>query len=123
MRNRIGVLSALMLAGTLALPGAVSSQTPSDGMMSAAARLAPSPLPTLLAVPAWPSAARIEAPLAPAAEPPQARNRSGVPLMVAGGALLLGGAIAGGDGGTILMLSGVVIGSYGTYRYFGGGAR
>lgn len=64
--------------------------------------------------------------IAPIAEPalllPQARarNRRGVPLMVAGGILFVAGAIAGDDVGTILMLGGAGVGAWGAYVYFGG---
>jgi hypothetical protein len=51
----------------------------------------------------------------------RARNRRGVPLMVAGGVLFVAGAIVGKDVGTILMLGGAGIGAFGAYVYFGGG--
>lgn len=57
---------------------------------------------------------------APVPPMPQARNRRGVPYMVAGGILFVAGAIAEGDGGTLLMLGGAGIGAYGAFIYFGG---
>jgi hypothetical protein len=53
---------------------------------------------------------------------PQARNRNrrGVPLMIAGGALFVAGAVVGDDAGTILMLGGAGVGAWGLYVYFGG---
>jgi len=50
----------------------------------------------------------------------RARNRRGIPLMVAGGALFVAGAIIGDDAGTILMLGGAGVGAWGLYVYFGG---
>lgn len=38
-------------------------------------------------------------------------------LMLVGGAALLAGAVIGGDAGTIIMVSGAVIGLYGLYLY------
>jgi len=61
----------------------------------------------------------VEAPLRPGPAP-QARNRRGVPWMVAGGGVFLAGAILGDDGGTVLMLGGIGMGTYGAFVYFGG---
>jgi hypothetical protein len=49
---------------------------------------------------------------------PQARNRAGLPWIIAGSALVVGGAIVGDDIGTILMAGGVVGVAYGMYIYF-----
>lgn len=51
---------------------------------------------------------------------PQVRDQEGVPYMVAGGILFVAGAIAGGDGGMLLVLGGAGVGAYGAYVYFGG---
>lgn len=48
----------------------------------------------------------------------QQRNRAGVPWMIAGSALILGGALVGDDAGTALMLGGVIMTSYGLFVYF-----
>lgn len=50
--------------------------------------------------------------------PVQVRNRAGVPWIVAGAALVLGGAIVGHDVGTVLMVGGVLTTSYGLFIYF-----
>lgn len=51
-----------------------------------------------------------------APQPPITRQR-GVPQMIIGGAALLGGAIIGGDAGSIVMLGGLGFGLYGLYLY------
>lgn len=48
----------------------------------------------------------------------QTRNRSGLPWIIAGSALVVGGAIVGDDVGTLLMAGGVVGVAYGMYIYF-----
>lgn len=50
----------------------------------------------------------------------QARDRSGIPYMVAGGALFVAGAFVGDTGGSLLMVGGAGIGAYGLFVYFGG---
>ena len=55
---------------------------------------------------------------APAPYVPRADNHNqGVTLMIIGGAALVGGAIIGGSGGTIIMVGGVVCGAIGLYKY------
>jgi hypothetical protein len=49
-------------------------------------------------------------------QPAVARKR-GVPQMIIGGAALVGGALIGGDAGTIVMLGGLGYGLYGLYLY------
>lgn len=56
-------------------------------------------------------AARVDSPVA-------VPRSAGVPLMIAGGALFVAGLIAGGDGGTVLVIAGAGIGAYGLYLYF-----
>ena len=53
--------------------------------------------------------------LAPAAQP---RRSEAVALMAAGAALLVAGAVIGGDAGTLVMVAGAGIGAYGVYLYF-----
>lgn len=57
----------------------------------------------------------VDAPL-PLAQPELARKRGG-PQMIIGGVALVGGAIVGGDVGTIVMLAGLGYGLYGLYLY------
>jgi hypothetical protein len=45
------------------------------------------------------------------------RQRRNVRWMIVGGAMLVGGAIVGGDVGTIVSVGGLVIGGVGLYRY------
>ena len=48
----------------------------------------------------------------------QVRDLRGVPWIVAGGALVVGGALVHGDAGTLLMFGGVVSSAYGLFIYF-----
>ena len=52
----------------------------------------------------------------PVPQPAISRKR-GVAQMVIGGVVLVGGAIVGGDAGTIVMLAGLGYGIYGLYLY------
>ena len=52
------------------------------------------------------------------AQPAAAAQGRSVAYMVAGAALLIGGAIVDGDAGAVLMVGGVVIGAYGLYLHF-----
>jgi hypothetical protein len=56
--------------------------------------------------------------IVPAAVPqnPNLRRR-GVPQMIIGGVVILGGALVGGDAGTIVSLAGLGYGIYGLYLY------
>ena len=46
------------------------------------------------------------------------RRSAGTPLMIVGGALFVGGLLAGGDAGTLLIVAGAGIGAYGLYLHF-----
>ncbi len=48
----------------------------------------------------------------------QARSRGSVPLMAAGGTLLVAGAVIGGDAGTLLMVGGAGVLAWGVYLHF-----
>jgi hypothetical protein len=54
---------------------------------------------------------------APIAPPRTGRQDQGVTLMIIGGAALLGGAIIGGSGGTLIAVGGIVVGAIGLYKY------
>jgi hypothetical protein len=129
--SRAGVLLVLLIAGAGVTAHAAYCQSSTtnestrtdvaSGQRGPAARpLAPAANSlTVLSSVRLQSAPIVEpAPLAPVL--PQARNRRGVPFMVAGGVLFLAGAIAGGDGGAILMIGGAGVGAYGAFVYFGG---
>jgi hypothetical protein len=117
--SRIGIFSAVLITGALAMPVAAAGQQTSGIAMSAGALLVPAPTESLLPASAWAGEARIGEPRAPLLELPQVRNRRGIPFMIAGGAMFLAGAIIGDDGGTILILGGIGVGAYGAYVYFG----
>jgi hypothetical protein len=65
-----------------------------------------------------PAAARVTGDRDYTVEIVQTRNRAGLPWIIAGSALVVGGAIVGDDVGTILMAGGVVGVAYGLYIYF-----
>ena len=46
------------------------------------------------------------------------QDRRGVPWIIAGSALIVGGALVGDDVGTVLMVGGVGVTAYGLYIYF-----
>ena len=48
----------------------------------------------------------------------QVRDRTGIPWIVAAGALIVGGALVDGDAGKLLMVGGVVSSAYGLFIYF-----
>jgi hypothetical protein len=110
----------MVMASAAAFPRAVSSQLPSAEATTVTAALAPTAAHAMLFVPTWPREPRIaEKGTGAFIDLPQARNRRGVPFMIAGGAMFLVGAIVGDDGGTLLLLGGVGLGAYGAYVYFG----
>jgi len=127
--SRAGVLF-VMLACVVTAPidaSAQSSETDQEGVaatsstvdMTAAQRLRPAALSLTSSI-RGEQFAELLAPEPEGPALPQARNRAGVPLMVAGGILFVAGAIVSGDAGTILLLGGAGIGAYGAYMYFGG---
>jgi hypothetical protein len=118
--SRIAVLSVVMIAGALGWPRAASSQPSSMGGIPSPSLLGPSPSQALLLGSAWPDEPRIESSPDRLLELPQVRNRRGIPLMIAGGAMFLVGAIIGDDVGALLLLGGVGVGAYGAYVYFDG---
>lgn len=61
--------------------------------------------------------AALAATVKPAITATAAQGRS-VAYMITGAALLVGGALVGGDAGALLMVGGVVIGAYGVFLHF-----
>ena len=103
--------------GSLAIPGVASGQAlPSSPAIDLRAEASPLISRSLFEAPALGEAPE---PTPPAPQS-RARNQRGVPLMVAGGVLLVAGAIAGGDAGTLLIVGGAGVGAWGAYVYFGG---
>jgi hypothetical protein len=113
---RSATLFTLALAGMMALPALLSAQSIAAAPASVTA----------------PSAAVTSAPLAGprdvqagiaretssvgSAPMPAATSRN-VAWMIVGGAALVVGSVIGGDGGTIMMVAGGVIGLVGLFRY------
>lgn len=91
-----------------------------DPPTTAAEYLLPTPGPLTLSSPPQERVGTEELRAAEVLPQARARNRRGVPFMVAGGVLIVAGAIAGNDVGTILILGGAGLGAYGAFTYFGG---
>jgi hypothetical protein len=119
-------------AGSLAAQDAVQGTTAADPQVPAAA-IAPdvqqapvttpapeaqpvsyAPFAATAAVGVHSAAPAMPAPIAPM---PNKRQDQGVTLMIIGGAALLGGAIIGGQGGTLIAVGGIVVGAIGLYKY------
>lgn len=139
-RRLTTALAALLVTGgALAAQNAVPSSSVSDPQLSAAAAPAPTaPAPTTadqasVTMPD-PAAAQVsQVPFAanepvgvhskssdmpgPIAPPRANRHNQAVTLMIIGGAALLGGAIIGGSGGTLIAVGGIVCGAIGLYQY------
>ena len=111
------MLRALMRMTRLVLPlvvlcpraGLGQSNPYQAEMLAAAALRPPAPTPALTA------------PLTVGADFLAARRFSsrapGATLMIIGGAGIVAGILAGGSGGTVLILAGVGVGAYGVYLY------
>ncbi|HET9982573.1 MAG TPA: hypothetical protein VFQ38_03265 [Longimicrobiales bacterium] len=107
----LGTPDAPALAAAAApAPDAVPAKAPAPGRE--ADRLGPTAPDARLLAPAAAEAPRPEPTLSRAAS-----HGEGIPLMAAGGALFVAGAIIGGDAGTLLMVGGAGIGAYGIYIY------
>jgi outer membrane receptor protein involved in Fe transport len=111
--NPINVNVRHLLAATVMLAAVAAAPT----ARAQASETQPSSGPTILAA----SAAvrpnlRMDASIPRALDVRQQLRRSET-LMIVGGAILLAGAIIGGDAGTIIMIGGAGIGIYGLYLY------
>lgn len=116
-----GVLTPAIAAAQGAEVGTIARDSRAQETRgSVAAILAPSEASAALLRPVAPRTSRLVEEARRSLPAPQARNRRGVPWMVAGGGLFLAGAVVGDDGGTILMLGGIGVGTYGAFVYFGG---
>ena len=107
--RRLMTALALMLVtgGTLAAQNP-AAPTPRESAVSFA------PFAASAAVGVHSRSSDMPAPIAP---PRVDQHHEGVTLMIVGGAALLGGAIIGGQGGTLVMVGGVVCGAIGLYKY------
>jgi len=116
------VVIALVACGTLAGAQDVGGVAGPDAQVAPAATVA-APVPVTDAGPRIEGArvgvrsavasAAVNAPMVPHMK----QSRRGKTLMIVGGAALLGGAIIGGDAGTIVMLGGLGVGVYGLYLW------
>lgn len=109
-----------LLSGTLVLlmTSGVAAQTPDTNRGKLQERLR-TPAPT--SVQAAPQLtteekAQLNAARSPA-QPGVPRGRS-IAFMIAGGALFIAGVIVDGDAGTVLMVSGALIGAWGVFLHF-----
>ena len=116
IRNVLVALVAVLFAPSLA---AQSSQAIGPRLESARAGVSAAIALPAAAQPGEAEALVATAPaIAPAALPqnPNLRRR-GVPQMIIGGVAIVGGALVGGDAGTIVSLAGLGYGIYGLYLY------
>jgi hypothetical protein len=116
---RLTALSTLAFAGLLALPSPLPAQQASvtDVQVTtttSTATVTPAPAAGPRDVQAGISRQTTEGAIA--APMPAATSRN-VAWMIVGGAALVVGSIVGGDGGTIIMVTGAVIGLIGLFRY------
>lgn len=118
--KRIAYTIAFLMA---AVPGALRAQSVTVSQATQAETAAPSSLRDQL----MPASAGLMTTAPATAEataekavnqPVMQRRGSGMPYMVAGGALLVAGLLIGGDAGTLVAVGGAVIGAYGLYLYF-----
>lgn len=109
-----------LLAGTFALltSSGVAAQAPDNTRSSLQERLRAPAATSVQAAPQLTTEekAQLNSTRTPA-QPGVGRGRS-VGLMIAGAALFVAGVIVEGDAGTVLMVSGAVIGAYGIYLHF-----
>lgn len=117
------LFSAAILAALTPLAG--GELTAQDAAFTSATPIALMPVPTgpradalQAGVRAQPAVVAIAGATAksPAPQPELARKRGG-PQMIIGGVALIGGAVVGGDVGTLVMLAGLGYGLYGLYLY------
>lgn len=106
---RLAVLAVLLLIAAPTLAIAQTSQFDGAIRASAALQLAARAVTSSAALPH----------VADDALAPRRSNRksTGVTLMLIGGGAVVLGAIAGGDGGTLLIVGGAVCAGYGFYLY------
>lgn len=116
------------LAASLLVPAVSRAQTaaPSASLVTtevvATAPVTPVATPTATASVDGPritqsGVVRVNASTAPVAPPQFRSDRRDVAWMVVGGAALVVGSMVGGDAGTIIMITGGVIGLMGLFRY------
>jgi hypothetical protein len=123
IRNVLVALVAVFAAPALAAQSSQGVGPRAEFARAGVSAAAPIPL---IALPSGAEAPLATAPAfatpAPATVPaalPQNPNlrRRGVPQMIIGGVVILGGALVGGDAGTIVSLAGLGYGIYGLYLY------
>lgn len=96
-------------------PGAASAdQMPIAAPEPAAAQVSQAPFAANEPVGVHSKSSDMPGPIAP---PRADRHNQAVTLMIIGGAALLGGAIIGGSGGTLIAVGGIVCGAIGLYQY------
>ena len=108
-----------MLAGAVVLLMAAGAQAQENANTSLTERLRPQTSATPQTTPRLTAdeVKQLNTVKTELSQPVQSRGRS-VAYMVAGAALFIGGALIGGDAGTLLMIGGVVSGAYGAYLHF-----
>jgi hypothetical protein len=111
--NRIAMLALVLSA---VVPMSARAQSLVEAPVAAQAAVV-APAPTFGPVQTQVGVSRAMSATAPMIAQQQNASRRDVAWMVLGGATLIVGSIVGGDGGTIIMIVGGVIGLTGLWRY------
>jgi hypothetical protein len=112
--RRMGWFAGLFL---VAFTSAAGAQAPAQNEGSLQQRLR-TPAPTSVeAVPRVTPEEAARLTEQPTVTRPAVRGQS-VALMIAGGALFIAGVLVEGDAGSVLMVTGALVGAYGIYLYF-----
>lgn len=119
--SRIALQSLLplgLIMAALFTPAPLVAQTPAS-LAAVPVATAPEPAVSALAGPRVHQAgvSRSVAVASPDSPPQFQGDRRDIAWMVVGGAALVVGSLVGGDGGTIIMITGGVIGLLGLFRY------
>lgn len=109
----------IAVAAAFSISGASRAAAQSAPAAPAAAPALAPVGPTRSAAAISPTLALAEAPAAASSEAFARKLTNGQKLMILGGAILITGAIIGGDAGTIIMIGGGAVGIYGLYLQLG----
>ncbi len=103
--TRSFALLGALLIGAVAAPNALSAQGPLDGPRVTSAGVTNAVAMSSITLPA----------LVP--QDTFSGNGTNVAMMIVGGAAIVVGGMVGGDGGTIIAVTGAVVGLMGLFRY------
>lgn len=105
LTRSIALLGGLLI-GAIALPNALAAQSALDGPRASAVGVTNAVAMSAITL----------APLTPPQDTFSGNGRN-VAMMIVGGAAIVVGGMVGGDGGTIIAVTGAVVGLMGLFRY------